>query len=84
MTPTQKQFYEIINDASLQYIMRDLDVMSGHPHTDEEKAEVLTRLAKDAPELMEQEILRLQGKIDLIRAYLPVDAGRIAAQEQKP
>lgn len=74
MTPTQKQFYEVMNDSALQYIMRDLDVMSGRPHTDAEKAEVLTRLAKDAPELMEQEIRRLQGKIDLIRTYLPAEA----------
>lgn len=74
MTPTQKQFHEVLNDSALQYIMRDLDVMSGRPHTDAEKAEVLTRLAKDAPELMEQEIRRLQGKIDLLQAYLPTEA----------
>lgn len=74
MTPIQQQFHDILNDSALQFIMRNLDVMSGRPHTDEKRAEVLTRLAKDAPELLEQEIQSLQGKINLIRTYLPAKA----------
>lgn len=70
MTPTQQQFHEILNDSALQCVMRDLDVITGRPHTDAARAEVLTRLAKSAPHLLEEEIAVLQGKIDLLKSFL--------------
>lgn len=71
MSPEQKQFHDIINEASFRFVMSDINIETGRPFTIIEKAEVMSRLSKESPQLLADEIDILQKKIDFIRAFLP-------------